>query len=66
MEQLSCLSAGQDHGGLGGDWCRLWHGRQGIWHHIDLFLPLEWVHLLLDPDHPTKVSSLSHLVDSAP
>ena len=67
MEQLSCLSAGWDHGGLGeGNWHWLGHGGEGIWYHLKLFLPLEWVCLLLDLDHPTEIPSLSHLVDSAP
>ena len=66
-EQLSHSSVGQDHGGLGeGDWHWLGNGGQGLWHHLNLFLPLEWVCLFLNQDHPTDVSSLSCLVNSAP
>ena len=67
MEQLNHLSAGWDCGGLEeGDWHQHRHGGEGFWCCLDLFPPLEWVHLLLNQDHPIKVSYLSHLVNSFP
>ena len=67
MERLSHSSAGQDHGGLGeGAWCWLGSGGKGLWCCLNLVIPLEWVCLLLEPDHPAEGSSLSHLVDSVP
>ena len=47
MEQWSHSSAGQDHGGVGeGDWHWLGHEGEGLWHHLNPLLPLEWILLL--------------------
>ena len=67
IEQQSLSSVGWDHGGLReGDWHRLQHWGEGLWHHTDLSLPLEWEHHLLKLNHPVEVSSLSCLADSIP
>ena len=53
--------------GLGeGDQCQLGHWGEGLWHHLDLSLPLKWECHLLELNLPAEVYSLSHLADSAP
>ena len=58
-EQLSCSLAGWDCEGLGED---DWH----LLGHQCLNLSLLWEGPLLNPTHPVKWSSLSHLADSTP
>ena len=67
MEWQSHSSVGQDCGGLGeGDRCWLGYWGEGLWHCLDLCLPLKSEHHPLKLDCPAEVSSLSCLADSAP
>ena len=54
-----------DLGGLGDDEedC-LQHSDEGLWHHLDLLLPLDQERCFCDPDHPVGESSLGHLASS--
>ena len=54
-------------GGLGkGDWHLLGCWVEGLWHCVDLSLPIEWECHLLDPNHPVKGSSIGCLANSIP
>ena len=65
-EQLHHLLAGHVWGG----WERMTGASLGtgmrVWCHLNLSLPLEWEHCLLDPDYTVEGSSLGCLTDSAP
>ena len=48
-----------------GDWHQLWHWAEGLWCHLDLFLPLEQ-ECLLHANYPAWVSCFSHLAIPIP
>ena len=51
---------------LEGDWDGPQHSDEGLWHHPDLLLPLNWEHHFCDPNSSIRESSLGHLAASLP